>query len=244
MKRFYANAISIIHVALLLLMISWIACDPAFELMWSRFAQGITTPLAAFQDAVAYVGWIRPTLLLMMVAATVSSFIWTFAAMLGRSSKQQRSLKAALALTTLAAVWCGLVINTSSLAWYGKRIRLAWKIQALEAIVRPLRTDWPDNDGELPGIGPYMAYPFGNPSTLILLQPPSVPSSEFLISAVDRGELGTIRLQLSGVHAGDWVEWHPSASRPQSFSGGLSDRYDLKSSVSLGSGWYLVRYDA
>jgi len=212
--------------------------------MCERIKGSIAAPITAFQEVVAYVGWIRPIVLLILVAGVAACFTWTLDGMLRRSSKQLRSLKAVLSLTALVAVWCGLAINTSSLAWYGKRTRLAWQIEEFESIVRPLRTEWPDNDGEIPGIGPYMAYPFGNPSTLVLLQPPSVSSNGFFISAVDRGVAGTIRLQLSGIHAGDWVEWHPSASSPQSFSGGLSDRHELRSSVSLGSGWYLVRYDA
>ncbi len=244
MMRIHQRRAWMSQIGLLVMLCLWIAFDPAFELMCERLRAGFRSPIAGLHDTVAYVGWLRPALFCVLIVATVSSFAWTLAGLLLRSPKQMRSLKAWLAVTGVVACWCGLAINASSIAWYGKRTRLAWQIEKFESIVGPLRTQWPDNDGALPEIGPFMAYPFGNPSTLLLLQPPSLSDHGLCISAVDRGESGAIRLQLSGIHNGDWVEWHPEASRPQSFSGGLSDHHQLESSLPLGSGWYLVRYDA
>ena len=234
------------QVAFLALMTIWVAWDPACELMIERLGRGFTTPVAAYRDAVAYVGWFRPAMLMAVIAGTLLSLSWLLREMLGRrqGNKQLRSLLAMLALTAIVAAWCGLAINHSALAWHAKRARLAWQVDQFESIAGPLRNDWPDQDGELPLIGPFMAYPFGKPSTLLLLKAPSVPGGDGSICAIERGESGSIKLQLGGLHGDDWVEWHPAASKPRSFTGGLGDSHDLGSSAALGAGWYLVRYNA
>ena len=234
------------QVAFLALMTIWVAWDPACELMIERLGRGFTTPVAAYRDAVAYVGWFRPAMLMAVIAGMLLSLSWLLREMLGRrqGNKQLRSLLAMLALTAIVAAWCGLAINHSAFAWHAKRARLAWQVDQFESIAGPLRNDWPDQDGELPLIGPFMAYPFGKPSTLLLLKAPSVPGGDGSICAIERGESGSIKLQLGGLHGDDWVEWHPAASKPRSFTGGLGDSHDLGSSAALGAGWYLVRYKA
>ncbi|WP_218933592.1 hypothetical protein [Rubripirellula lacrimiformis] len=153
-----------------------------------------------------------------------------------------------LGITAAVALWCSLALNHSALAWQGKRMRISMRVDQLEDIAAPLRDQWPQRDSELPGIGPFMAYPFGKPSTLILLQSPPVSSPLFAsdslcVSAVERSGAGAIKLQLGGSPLEDWAEWHPRGSRPRSFTGGLSDRHSLHSSAPLGHGWFLVRYN-
>lgn len=147
-------------------------------------------------------------------------------------------------MTTVVALWFALAIHHDSIAWQGKRVRFASRIDVLETIVSPLRANWPERDGELSAIGPFMAYPFGHPTTLVLLQAPRIASQWVYVSAIERCAGGAIKLQLTGTDGGDWAEWHPPQSHPSSFVGGLSDPHELRASSSLGGGWYLVRYKA
>src|SRR5690606_22469368 len=105
-----------------------------------------------------------------------------------RSNRSTRvvSIASMLAITATIALWFSLALNHSSLAWQGKRVRIALQIDELETIARPLRSDWPERDGSLPGVGPFMAYPFGRPSTLILLQSPLLAGDEIAIAAVEK----------------------------------------------------------
>ncbi|WDQ17254.1 hypothetical protein [Rhodopirellula sp. P2] len=154
---------------------------------------------------------------------------------------RRRSLAQLLVMATLVAFWCALAIHLDSIAWQGKRARFAMRVQELERIAGPLREQWPQRDGELPAIGPFMAYPFGRPTTLILLQAPPVAKQSVYVSAIE-SQNGAIKLQLTGTDGGDWAEWHPRQSRPSSFVGGLSDPHELEFATSIGCGWYLVRY--
>lgn len=163
---------------------------------------------------------------------------------LTRSTANHRSVRQLLAMTTVVALWFALAIHHDSIAWQGKRVRFASRIDVLETIVSPLRANWPERDGELSAIGPFMAYPFGHPTTLVLLQAPRIASQWVYVSAIERCAGGAIKLQLTGTDGGDWAEWHPPQSHPSSFVGGLSDPHELRASSSLGGGWYLVRYKA
>lgn len=155
-----------------------------------------------------------------------------------------RSLRRLLAATTVVALWSALCVQHELVAWHGKRARFAFRIAELESIASPLRNDWPARDGDLPLIGPFMAYPFGRPSTLVLLQAPQLASQRIYVSAVERCDDGAIKLQLTGTDGGDWAEWHPQGSHPKSFVGGLADAHHLNVASSIGDGWYLVRYES
>ncbi|TWT92782.1 hypothetical protein [Stieleria varia] len=143
----------------------------------------------------------------------------------------------------LPLVIATLSVQHTSLSWQGKRVRLAVQIKTLNAIAEPLRESWPRQDGEVAPIGPFMAYPFGHPRTLLLLQPPQVATGGISVTEIQRDPNGAIKLKLNGVEHDDWVEWHPQNSRPHSFVGGLGDRHRLLMSAEIGSGWHLVRYD-
>jgi hypothetical protein len=121
---------------------------------------------------------------------------------------------------------------------------MSWSVEQLEPLAERLRDQWPRGDSQLPEIGPFTAYPFGRPSVLLLMQPPSLNRESVHVSAIERSESGALRFQLGGSVANDWAEWHPETSRPRSFVGGLQDAHQLKAYSRLGSGWYLVRYDS
>ncbi|GAA5508982.1 hypothetical protein [Novipirellula caenicola] len=232
------NRIWVIHIGTLVAAGVWAVADPKFETTlhyaWS-----------APEHLVSQVGWGRTLLFLMASLVASSSLMAMFAAMFSRcgGNVRSRSLRSLLAMTAIVAGWCSLGIHHDAIAWQGKRIRFAWRVDELEAVAAPLRKAWPTRDGELSTIGPFMAYPFGNPTTLVLLHSPWLVDDRVYVSAVERGSSGSIKLQLTGSDGGDWVEWHPPQSRPASFTGGLADPHQMQAVTAIGSGWYLVRYD-
>ena len=94
----------------------------------------------------------------------------------------------------------------------------------------------------MPEVGTFMAYPNGNPRTLLILAQPQSPTKSIQFSAVERSDGGALRFELTGYENGAWLEWHPNDSSPESFTGGLENTYSRTKSAPLGNGWYLVRY--
>ncbi|MCC9656184.1 hypothetical protein [Rhodopirellula halodulae] len=226
-----AQAISLLGLAI------WAALDPLFSKV-SR--------LSAWQTWQVGLNHWRVPLLVLIAALAIGSLLLLLVRFLARSNQRMRSRSLAqlLAITTLAAAWCGMLIHLDSIAWQGKRIRFVARVDQLEAIAAPLRTDWPQQDGEVSQVGPFMAYPFGRPKTLVLLQAPRVTERAVYVSSIERGDDGSIKLQLTGTDGGDWAEWHPEGSRPKSFVDGLFELHRLDFATPIGRGWYLVRYQS
>jgi hypothetical protein len=156
---------------------------------------------------------------------------------------RHRRLRSWLAFTTLVALWLGLAVAWRDVAWAGQRFRLSRQAAALEPIAAALRERWPLNDGnDVPGLGPFMAYPPGAPRMLMLLHQVRPPGSSNAISAVERSDAGGLRFELADGDAGAWLEWHPPGEAPASFLGGLQGEYDLVRASDLGEGWFLARY--
>ncbi|PAY16321.1 hypothetical protein CKO51_27500 [Rhodopirellula sp. SM50] len=226
-----------IHLATLVTLAAWAGLDPLFLTM-VRHAPWTDSP-----GAVDWSRWVGFASLVVFAATSLAALLLT-RSQRWRIALRKTSLRQLLAITTVIALWCGLVIHHESIAWQGKRVRFVWRVDELEAIVAPLRNQWPERDGELPATGPFMAYPFGRPTTLVLLQSPALASQHVYVSAIERCDDGAIKLQLTGTDGGDWAEWHPPHSRPISFVGGLADPHHLRAATAIGHGWYLVRYDA
>lgn len=221
----------VVHLAAFVTLIGFAAMDPLFaefasleEAPWERLANG----RAALAAAVSLVAVIS---LGVLIAGTVKG-----------AKSSSRSVSRLLAITTMIALWFALFTNLDSVAWQGKRVRFASRLDRLESIANPLRRKWPRADGEIDSLGPFMAYPFGAPRTLLLLEAPRLASADLYVSAVERGDNGTIRLQLTGNDGGDWIEWHPDGSSPGSFIGGLGEHYVIECFDPIGRGWQLVRY--
>lgn len=224
-------------------LVLWTAADPALPTLLDRLINVPVTGLSETEWQVQF-GQLRMVLVGVLGSVVACGFAGILIGMLGRSAERSslKSLRGLIALTAIVALWCSFSIHRETVAWQGKRLRIAWKIGELETLAQPLRTSFPTTDGELPRIGPFMAYPFGTPTVLILLKPPSLSGGELCVGAVQRGEQGDIKFQLTGPDGGDWAEWHPDSSQPRSFVGGLGDHHRLVTSLRLGNGWYLVRY--
>lgn len=153
-----------------------------------------------------------------------------------------RSFSAWFMLLTLAALWMIVATNWAHVARLGKLHRMHSGIEDFERIAIPLQESWPRTDGDLPGLGPFMAYPAGKPSVLILLTQPLPSEDRPSISAVERGVAGQLRFQLAGKERGHWLEWHPPGSQPASFVGGLLEVYELERADAVADQWYLTKY--
>ncbi|MEO1617542.1 MAG: hypothetical protein AAFV88_16945 [Planctomycetota bacterium] len=220
----------------------WAIVDLRFEFLanWLVANAQSQNSAAGFIDQV---GQVRAALFTaIMVSAALAMCLLLTDLLRSRSVGRFGPVCTMLSLTCLIAVWLGLLINLNAIAWQGKRAGLALDVAQLEAIKSPLVERWPTEDGHLPSLGPFMAYPFGKPTTLLLLQSPRVAGTAFFIAAVERSESGAIRLQLTGTEFDDWAEWHPPGSHPSSFVGGLGDPHDLVQQATLRDGWHLVRY--
>jgi hypothetical protein len=177
---------------------------------------------------------------LISISAVVTTLSLGFGAMAG--PREFRTLKSWLVLVGLIGAWFGLIGSWSSICWIGKKYRMRGERDVFAAIATSLREDWPQQDGNRPEIGPFMAYPVGQPSTLILLTLPDLPDTNATISLVERSRGGGLHFELAGSERGDWLEWHPAGAKPASYIGGLMEPRDLVRFESLGDGWYLVRY--
>lgn len=219
------------QLLLIVLLAGWIAFDPLFPL------QGLEEGSAAASPPLRSIGL---CLLLVTGAAHLVSLI--IGLVIG--SPSYRSLRALLAIATVVGLWLSLAISYQEIAWQGQRARLAWQLEDFESLAQSLARQWPSEDGEHDSLGPFMAYPFGRPRTLILLTPPQIDASGTVIAAVERREDGSLMFQLAGVTSQqDWLEWHP-AGQPDSFVGGLDDAHLLVRSTELSNGWHLVRYES
>ena len=152
------------------------------------------------------------------------------------------SIRCLMLVVLLVACWLAFFENHSTLSWHGARYRMLMGLQALEPLAVELSAHWPAADSQLDSVGPFMAYPEGDPRTLILLKPPNLNSWGTQIIAVDRSEAGVLRFQLAGYGYDDWVERHPALTQPTSFVGGLNDHHQIEQSLALEGGWHLVRY--
>lgn len=156
--------------------------------------------------------------------------------------RQHRRLPSWFAFVAIVALWLGAWVNWPEIAWLGQQRRLRADIAGFETMATSLRANWPKADGERPLLGPFMAYPVGKPSVLLLLTTPETPSSQIAIAAIEHSPNGRLCFQLSGAETGAWLEWHPPGSEPASFVGGLLTDYRVERYEALAPEWFLVRY--
>jgi hypothetical protein len=163
------------------------------------------------------------------------------AAALFLGPRTHRRLRSWLALTTLVALWLALFASWREFAWAGARWRLGQELDQFEPVAAALRHQWPKQDDDIPGLGYFTAYPSIEATTLLVISD-DAPPGRAPIAAVEHSDAGALRFQLAGDETGAWLEWHPAASQPASFKGGLDTKYILDRTSSLGDGWFLSRY--
>lgn len=157
-------------------------------------------------------------------------------------SPANRRVRSWLAVTALVVLWLMLGLKWPALAWQGQALRVERQIDRFRTTAASLTQDWPEIDGERPGLGLFRAYPIEKPSVLLLMTQQEVPGTGLSFSSVERSDTGALRFQLTGRESGAWLEWHPANDRPASFVGGLEQQYNIQRQTSLGDDWFLVRY--
>jgi hypothetical protein len=155
-----------------------------------------------------------------------------------------RSVRSIGWLVVLVAAWLSIISNWSHISWWGHRYRAQSALVLLDQIAGELQESWPRHDGESPLFGPYMAYPAGQPSTLILLKPAATGDPQRWLSAIDRAESdGVLRFELSDGYQTFWLEQHDAALMPPpSFTNGIGSQYQVENWIRLNPRWRLARY--
>lgn len=175
-----------------------------------------------------------------VATAVVSGAALTFGVLLG--PPRHRRLQSWLVAMTLACCWLALFVSWRDAAWFGRRLRTAALIEQVAPIAARLNAEWPRQDGELPQIGPFMAYPARAPATLILLTPPQLEGQAAAINLIERTADGALHFGLGGTETGAWLIWRPAGGAPESFQGGLERRYELDRRQRLADKWWLATY--
>jgi len=176
----------------------------------------------------------------MAAVATLLATAWG----LLRGSRRQRSITAYLAFTALVGGWLALATGWESVYSWGQSRRVLADLAAFEAVAKKLGADWPTDDGSLGDFGPFMAYPKGTPTCLLMLGQAKPPGGSLLVSAVERSG-SAIRFELSGAERPAWVVWRADDSPDEVFDGGLTGlgfRYVPEKQNRLAPNWRLVRY--
>jgi hypothetical protein len=235
------TALWMLNVALLLGAGVWILLD-------GRFPQGVTDFRAHASSLLRAPGAEAPKsdvgdriAGLYAIALGGAATLLLIAAALVIGPPRHRRVRSWLALTALVAGWLALAVAWPDLAWQGAQWRMARQIAAFEPAATSLRTDWPADDDQRDAVGAFMAYPQPNPTMLLLLAPKEGAAGR-RFSAVERSPAGALRFELMGAESGDWLEWHPTGSVPQSFISGLRGDYQLIRAAPLRDGWYAARY--
>lgn len=159
-------------------------------------------------------------------------------ALLFAGPASHRSLRSWFALTLLVAAWLSFCVAWPEVAWQSQRLSSWSRLGQFDSLATSLRDDWPVDDGNRLALGSFMAYPKGDPRSLMVLKTGSTPP----ISAVERTDDGALRFELRGAEPGTWLEWQPANTVPHDFTGGLDQEYRVQRYSPLGHGWYLVRY--
>lgn len=237
--RMNGRALAVSSLVLLVVTVAWIFFDP-------RFASGVAqlrsllTMLWSESSAITPNGSLyrgRTVALGLVALAAISTLLASFLGLFFGASDDRR-VRSWLWFTMLFALWLALCVAWREVAWQGQRLRARMSLSELDAVAIALHNDWPAGDGSRHGLGSFMAYPQGQPRMLVILSPDSIPP----LSSVERSEDGALRFELRADPGSGWLEWHPDGSTPAGFVGGLDQQYGLDRSVSLGRGWYLVRY--
>lgn len=158
-----------------------------------------------------------------------------------KGSGRQRSIAAYLLFTTLVGGWLALATGWETVYGWGQARRAIADLPAFEATAKQLDANWPTDDGTLGDFGPFMAYPKGKPTCLLMLGQAKPPGGSLLISAVERSA-GVVRFELSGAERPAWVVWQADDAPATAFTSGLGGQYAVASQRRIAPHWRLVRY--
>jgi hypothetical protein len=206
-----------------------------------HYQLGLAEPLIVNSDTAASRDSLGGRVALAGLAAAACSLAVMFAGLVIGPARF-RSTRAWLLFIAIASGWLGLVAAWPEIYWRGQQHRVEGSLRAFAALAEKLSANWPRSDGEMEGVGAFLAYPQDDPVTLLFLGAGTVPNSSMRISAVERTGAGVLRFELAAGEAGAWLEWHPDGGSPGSFVGGLATSYTVARYEKLAPDWFLVRY--
>jgi hypothetical protein len=208
----------------------WLWSSPASHQTVERLALSSPGGLRTATDWSVAVGAV-------LAIATLLATAWG----LLKGSQRQRSIAAYLVFTALVGGWLALATGWETVYGWGQARRVLADLAAFEATAKQLDADWPTDDGTQGDFGPFMAYPKGNPTCLLMLGQAKPPGGLLLVSAVERSG-GAIRFELSGAERPAWVVWQAEDAPATAFNSGLGGVYAVASQQRLAPHWRLVRY--
>ncbi len=232
-----------INLAGVVTAVLWLLLDPRLEASvdWWRFEHAWVSSATTIRDMGDW-WWLglRNRTAVILLAIVCGSTLFMFLG-LWFGPLKSRSLRAWILAVSFVGLWIAILTSWQEIAWVGKQRRLRRVIGEFEQVAVDLQNNWPAADAERPIIGPFMAYPVHGPRTLILLTLPEFENTKTSVSVIE-GSRDAIRFELVGAERGDWLEWHPDGSSPDSFLGGLGEPYTIQRYQKLDRHWYLVRY--
>ncbi len=231
------------NVAVLLGTLAWILRDGKFResaLQFTRHVRAIGNDESALV-VVTPLMWPRVDALWFVIVVATLSAIGIVAGLVGGAG-MHRGVRAWLAVMLVLAGWLTLFTTWPEIAWRGQAWRVRGSIAEFDQFAEDLLADWPANDGEITGLGPFMAYPISKPRTLMFMSTPQVPGTALAISTIERGADDDLHFKLAGNDEGVWIVRHAGVDEPQSFFSGLEGEYMPVQYRRLKPGWFLVRY--
>ncbi len=228
-----------LNFAVVLLAFVWVFVDPLAPRIFGG-VEGHFIPGANAADADLNARPWRTVGLVMSIGFAVFSAVFLFVGLF-RGPARHRTTRSWLRLTSLAALWLGLLVSWREIAWAGDRWRVGLQLESFERVAAGLRAAGPIGYGKFPELGQFAAYS-NEENTTLLMESLDTPPGRAPVVSLERSKRGALRFQLGGDYTGDWLEWHPLGSRPESFTDGLDARHELQRASQIADEWFLVRY--
>lgn len=242
--RYVLTAAWIANVAVLLAAFWWVYFEPrSLQTMQSFQKPLASVPTLLSFEKIKSIATSRPMVGIVAIAA-VTAMITVIAMALGTmmGGRRFRTLRMWLAFTAIFAGWLTFLVAWQDVYWHGQQRRMRPVLRHAETMARFLEMSWPEDDGELTGIGPFLAYPKGKPTTIMPLKWVTIPNTLLRFSTVERTDPNVIGFELTGDEAGAWLEWRGDDHAPEAFKSGLDTRYNVGRYTRLAPHWFLVRY--
>jgi hypothetical protein len=235
----------ILNALLLIVAFVWVYADGQSRITMVRLIRK-----ASFRESTSFarvVDSLQSGEAIFFLAFATAIVLLTLIAMFGGlfiGGSRFRTMRTWLLFTALVAGWLGFFSTWEDVYWRGQQRRIAPVLAEAEKMARYLDANWPFEDGELAGVGPFLAYPKGAPTVLLPLRWITFPDTSLRFSAVENSTDGTIRFELAGDETGAWLEWRRDERVPRDFTGGLEAHYRVGRTQQLAPHWYLVRYQS
>jgi hypothetical protein len=242
LSRAFVRACWCANVLALLATAIWILRDSKFPDAVTAFGRHIAevggdkSPLAVVPPLL----WPRVDALWCVLIVAALSTIGIAVGLIAGSGRH-RNVRSWLVVMLLLAGWLTLFTTWPELVWRGQVWRVRGSLDEFANTADELLAAWPDNDGDIQGLGPYMAYPIGKPRTLMFMTTPPVPGTSLGIKVIERGENDSMHFQLAGNEEGVWLV-REQGDEPSAFFSGLDGEYIPVQFRQVSPGWFIVRY--